>query len=178
MRDWVMRVVVGVLALVAALVPARGDVAAPAGYERWYVIELQGKPAGWMHELQKTNDAGQVITTSSIEFKIARLDQKMRVAMGSQFVETAAGEPVRQFRANVWYGVAGLFLLSLDLNLNQMSKLLFQWQQPLSFPRESPVKCVSHLLSHWPPDATVSTYRNNQLEHDPTNPHLLVQCAP
>lgn len=95
MRDWVMRVVVGVLALVVGLSPARGDVAAPAGYERWYVIELQGKPAGWMHELQKTNDAGQVITTSSIEFKIARLDQKMRVAMGSQFVETAAGEPVR-----------------------------------------------------------------------------------
>lgn len=94
MRDWVMRAVVGVLALVVGLAPARGDVAAAVGYERWYVIELQGKPAGWMHEVQRTDDAGRVVTTSNMEFKLARLNTKMSVRMGSKFVETPAGEPV------------------------------------------------------------------------------------
>jgi len=89
MRDWVMRVWAAVLAVIVSGARVLG-----AGYERWYVIELQGKPAGWMHEVQRVNDAGQVVTSSNIEFKLARLDQKMSVRMGSKFIETADGEAV------------------------------------------------------------------------------------
>ena len=62
-------------------------------HDRWYVLQMQGKRAGWMHSTQKS--AGESVTTSSeMHMKIKRGSQAVDIAISSEFVETKAGKPV------------------------------------------------------------------------------------
>jgi len=83
-----------VLATLAAVPRTLGQDAPPRGYDRWYVIELQGQRAGHMHERQTVDEEGRLKTTGEIKFKVSRLGSDINVSMSTEFVETQAGEPV------------------------------------------------------------------------------------
>src|SRR5262245_49411121 len=85
------RVLVAVLAALLALLPARRAAAWIDDHDLWYVIEMAGKRAGWMHAAQKT--AGdRVTTTSELKLSLLRGKSGMTIDIATTFVETAAGK--------------------------------------------------------------------------------------
>ncbi len=74
---------------------ARGDEnqAVAASSDLWYVVLLDGKPAGWSRQQRITR--GQHITTHETwHVSIRRDGGVMELKFGSQFVETLTGQPV------------------------------------------------------------------------------------
>lgn len=67
--------------------------AGPAVEERWYVMELDGRPAGWAVE-RWWREGDRWITESETSVRLGRDRQELRVRQAGRFVETAAGEPV------------------------------------------------------------------------------------
>ena len=85
--------------------------AARADHDRWYIVEMMGGRAGWMHSTQTTTppapeadadnaDAGAaaapgaISSQSAVRFSLKRGDLKLEITMETAFVETAAGEPI------------------------------------------------------------------------------------
>jgi transglutaminase-like putative cysteine protease len=62
--------------------------------DRWYIVELMGSRAGWMHSAQ-TEKNGQVTTATKMQFSLGRGTTAAGITMQSEFVETKEGEPVR-----------------------------------------------------------------------------------
>jgi hypothetical protein len=61
--------------------------------DRWYVLMMQGKRAGYMHSLETTD--GKLITSSSdMHMEIKRGPITIKVLMETEFVETTDGKPV------------------------------------------------------------------------------------
>lgn len=72
--------------------PPAADVAA-GPTEQWYIVQMQGKRAGWMH--QKTAREGDHWKSSSkLKIEIKRGTAGMTIAMETEFLETDAGDPV------------------------------------------------------------------------------------
>ncbi len=70
-----------------AMASATGD------FDRWYTLELQGRPAGWVHTTQQTHD--KVITTRSTQHVRLRRDQDvLELTTDSTCVESEAGTPI------------------------------------------------------------------------------------
>lgn len=86
----------GVAALLALF---SGPIAALAGEkgktleDRWYVVQLRGQRAGYVHDRVVQGD-GQVTTTSEMVLKILREKAEVEVRFVSEFVETDAHKPV------------------------------------------------------------------------------------
>jgi hypothetical protein len=59
----------------------------------WYIVEMLGQRAGWMHSATTTKD-GQITSISKMHLEIKRGEATIKVAMDSSFVETDAGKPV------------------------------------------------------------------------------------
>ncbi len=104
MRDQRGRSVIGsgwAAALVAALLVALLAPRARAGgvggrgddHDLWYVLELSGKRAGWMHTTQKT-EGDRVLTMTEMHIEVGRGPQGVQIAMRGESVETGAGKPV------------------------------------------------------------------------------------
>jgi Transglutaminase-like superfamily len=68
---------------------------ARAGDEKdsWYVVEMLGKRAGWMHASTSTGN-GRITTVSKMHLEIKRGESSVKVAIDSTFVETDSGKPV------------------------------------------------------------------------------------
>ena len=76
-----------VAALVVAL-PAAGK-----DYDRWYVIEMDGQRAGWMHMRQHTID-DRIETITKTRLEIRRASAVIAIEMNGRFVESPDGEPI------------------------------------------------------------------------------------
>lgn len=79
-----------------SLLLAAGAAAAspePAAEERWYLLELGGRSAGWAVE-RWWSDGGETVTEAEVSLRLARADSVLEIAMSGRFVETEAGEPV------------------------------------------------------------------------------------
>lgn len=63
------------------------------GFERWYIVEIDGAKAGWARETEAGEDDGRrIASTSELRFKFERMGQAIEVAVSSRFVESAAGD--------------------------------------------------------------------------------------
>ena len=83
------RWVIGIAAALAHALPLRAE-----DHDRWYVLQMQGKRAGWMHERQVTKD-GRITTSSEMQMKLRRGRAVVDIALESEFIETVEGKPVR-----------------------------------------------------------------------------------
>lgn len=72
--------------------PAASEVDA-AVEERWYVLELDGRPAGWSMERWWRED-GRVITEEETVVRLARGESSVEVSLAGRFEETADGRPL------------------------------------------------------------------------------------
>lgn len=81
------------LARLAPPAAAVSDEPGPAPYDRWYIVELDGTRSGWMHE-SFGPDGDNLKTTTDMELQIRRGGSSIKIALGSEFVETKGGEPV------------------------------------------------------------------------------------
>lgn len=88
MRRWLLIV----LAALVLPICARAD--GPGVEERWYIVEMQGHRAGWMHE-RVTTDARNITSDSEMKITIKRGELGIAIRVASSFVETGDGKPVR-----------------------------------------------------------------------------------
>jgi transglutaminase-like putative cysteine protease len=86
----VLRPVLAALLVLAATLRAG---AAADDHDLWYIIEMDGRRAGWMHLTQRTAD-GTVTTTSDTRITLKRGSMPMHIRVESRFVETAEGRPL------------------------------------------------------------------------------------
>ncbi|MCC6322846.1 MAG: transglutaminase domain-containing protein [Phycisphaerales bacterium] len=84
-----MRAVALMLVMMIGL-PVRGD---DAGGERWYIVQMQGKRCGWMHEQEK-KDGENWRNESELKLEIKRGSITVTISVESSFVETADFKPV------------------------------------------------------------------------------------
>jgi hypothetical protein len=61
--------------------------------DNWFIVEMLGQRAGWMHSTTATK-GDQVTSTSKMHLAIKRGETVIKVSMDSLFVETAAGKPI------------------------------------------------------------------------------------
>lgn len=67
--------------------------AAGQDFDRWYILEMSGQRAGWMHAKQETAD-DRITTTSEMNLQVSRGVIKLSIALTNVFVETLEGKPV------------------------------------------------------------------------------------
>lgn len=61
--------------------------------ERWYAMELESAPFGWLSETVEESE-GQYRTSTETQMVLVRADATVQIQLRSAFVETKAGEPV------------------------------------------------------------------------------------
>lgn len=74
--------------------------------DRWYILEMFGGKAGWMHTTQ-TTQGENIVTASRMEFDLKRGQATVGMSMETEFVETADGKPV-SMRSLQNFGAMGL----------------------------------------------------------------------
>ena len=75
--------------------PAPTAAAEPKTQERWYVLQIEGKPAGWARETHAESSDGKEITTGSeMQLAMKRGTTRINMTMKSSFRETADGKPI------------------------------------------------------------------------------------
>jgi hypothetical protein len=62
--------------------------------DAWYVVELMGQRAGYMHS-KRTHAADNITSETKMVFELGRGERKVRISMESEFVETLDGKPIR-----------------------------------------------------------------------------------
>ncbi|MDX2114997.1 MAG: transglutaminase-like domain-containing protein [Planctomycetota bacterium] len=67
--------------------------------ERWYIVEIDGRQAGWSRSVEEAGPGGSLVSRTEMDFTMERMGQRAAVRMRSEFVETATGEPVRMSSA-------------------------------------------------------------------------------
>ncbi len=67
---------------------------APKNADNWFIVELMGQRAGYMNS-KRTYTAENVTSQTKMVFELGRGQQKVRISMESEFVETLDGKPVR-----------------------------------------------------------------------------------
>lgn len=68
-------------------------IAAKKPVDRWYVLMMQGKRAGYQKSVEKTEN-GRITTSSEMHMEIKRGPIAIKVLVESEFVETTDGKPV------------------------------------------------------------------------------------
>jgi hypothetical protein len=64
--------------------------------DRWYILQIEGKPSGWMHEVvTESADTREITSRSDSSIAIKRGAIKLVIESGTEFVETAGGKPLR-----------------------------------------------------------------------------------
>jgi len=101
---WIMRAPFLFALLVVALGVFRGAHAADqTSWEHWFVLDIAGQPAGYMHETFTEGSEGAVLRTDLV-MRIGRGDSSVRVEQSSVFMQDAAGRP-RELRTMQNMGV-------------------------------------------------------------------------
>jgi len=65
----------------------------PGIVERWYVIEMTGQRAGFMHSIETTT-AERITNQTEMSFELARGPVKVKIKMKGEFIETTDGAPI------------------------------------------------------------------------------------
>lgn len=77
----------------AVLLTARASGEPGKGYDRWYILQMQGKKTGWVHETEAP--VGENIrSTTDLHLEIKRGAAKVVISIDSEFLETASGKPI------------------------------------------------------------------------------------
>lgn len=84
-----MAIVLGMAVLAGAA--RTGD---PKADERWFVLMMQGKKAGYAMS-SMTEEAGRITTRTDMAMSIKRGDMNLKIKMQSSFIETTDGRPVK-----------------------------------------------------------------------------------
>src|SRR6185369_15977627 len=63
------------------------------GFDRWYILQMQGKRAGWVHETEAPV-GDNIRSTTDIHVQVKRGSVAIGITIDSEFIETAAGKPV------------------------------------------------------------------------------------
>lgn len=79
--------------LLVALLAPLASAAAERSEEQWFVLTLQGKPAGWAR-FGETEADGKITTEHRVRISLARAGAAMTIEMAGRFVETSEGEPI------------------------------------------------------------------------------------
>ena len=82
-----------VLVCLACHLPALGDEKVATEFDRWYVLEMAGEHAGYMHVMTRKK-GDRYVTQSDTKLTIRRGDIPMDVEHHMWFIETAEGKPV------------------------------------------------------------------------------------
>jgi transglutaminase-like putative cysteine protease len=84
------------IAIAQPSTPATQAPQAPAhtNADNWYLVELMGQRAGYMNS-KRTYAADSVTSQTKMVFELGRGEQKVRISMESEFVETLEGKPIR-----------------------------------------------------------------------------------
>src|SRR5690348_14600963 len=95
MYDRVMRILVCrvLIPILAALAPFAQACAGETSHDRWYVIEMMGKRAGYMRDTGKT-EGDRYTGRSETVLTIRRGAIALDISMDSEFVETLDGKPI------------------------------------------------------------------------------------
>ena len=83
---------VGLCAVLFA-VQARAADQAVTTFDRWYVLEMAGEHAGYVHATERRK-AGKILTQTDTKISIKRGDQTVTMRFDMWFVETEDGKPV------------------------------------------------------------------------------------
>jgi hypothetical protein len=84
-----------VLPALVALVVFAVSAAAGGDSDRWYLLKMANTPCGGVHAVVTEAD-GKVTTTSAMTLAVRRGDvELLKIAVDTEFVETADGKPVR-----------------------------------------------------------------------------------
>lgn len=67
--------------------------AAPAVVEYWYVMQINGSRAGWIHTT-RTTAADRITSAQDMKLAIKRGAGEISITMQTEFVETTAGKPI------------------------------------------------------------------------------------
>ncbi len=81
--------------LFVAMLPAaaHGDEQSTTNFDRWYVVQMAGKHAGYAHTTERQKD-GKIVTQTDLKLTVQRGDQAIDIELEMWFVETADGEPI------------------------------------------------------------------------------------
>lgn len=82
-----------VLFVLLAVIPCWAADDAVTVFDRWYVLEMSGERAGYVHVTERHKD-GQIITQSDTMISIRRGDQAITMKHDMWFIETHDGKPV------------------------------------------------------------------------------------
>lgn len=88
-----VRMLAGVLALIAVLGLPIDALAQEEAREQWYVLMMQGKRAGWMRTVEQRR-AGKLVSSAEMEVRIKRDRLTVSIGISTEFVETPEHEPV------------------------------------------------------------------------------------
>ncbi|MCB9844872.1 MAG: transglutaminase domain-containing protein [Phycisphaeraceae bacterium] len=83
-----------IVAVLAAVLTSLLSHASAAPTDHWYVLQFDGKRAGWIRE-HTTETAGVITTSSEMHLEIRRGQMSMSIALESTFEESTRGEPIR-----------------------------------------------------------------------------------
>jgi len=61
--------------------------------ERWFVIEMMGSRAGWMHTAVRTEEE-RIVSTDKMLLSLNRADTPITIELTTEWIETPRGEPV------------------------------------------------------------------------------------
>lgn len=92
-RSTLSRLAAGVFLAAAAVSAPAAVPAAPSGEELWYLLELDGRPAGWAVE-RWWREAGTVVTEAELSLRVTRGAAALEVSLAGRFEETEDGEPL------------------------------------------------------------------------------------
>lgn len=75
------------IVLAALIAPARAD------HDRWYVMDLQGQRAGWVHIAEKS-DGDTIRSLSEMRLQLKRGAATVKIALFTEFVESTDHKPI------------------------------------------------------------------------------------
>lgn len=81
--------------LFVAMLPvsAHADEQSTINFDRWYVVQMAGKHAGYAHTTERQKD-DKIVTQTDLKLTVQRGDQAIDIEIEMWFVETADGQPV------------------------------------------------------------------------------------
>jgi len=82
------------LMLLTLILPAHArQGTASTTFERWYVVNMGGEPAGYLHA-QESVENGNLVDRTQMVIEIRRGELSLKIEMNTRFVETPDGKPI------------------------------------------------------------------------------------
>ncbi len=89
----IVAVLLALLCLFASPAGTCAQDQAVTNFDRWYVMEISGQRAGYMHVTERQKE-DRIITQTDMSFSVKRDNAQITIEVDSWFVETVDGKPV------------------------------------------------------------------------------------